>query len=147
VKGGIRDLLGALREHTVLAQPIHQNAVLKSAGSAFENFWTDEHTTLVPVNDRIFSTSIDLTYTFADIPLPTPTVCRLSCFRLRLFSQLNVQDDKKLEWSLQSAGPGDVWDGARYLRVIFLVIAHSDSFRGRCCGYRSKYDSTYVRNG
>ncbi len=46
--------------------------MLKSTGSAFENFFRDEFTTLVPVNDRIFSTSVDLTYTFADIALPSP---------------------------------------------------------------------------
>ncbi|PVF97217.1 putative urate oxidase [Serendipita vermifera] len=38
--------------------------VLKSSGSAFENFLKDEYTTLVPVSDRIFSTSVDLQYTF-----------------------------------------------------------------------------------
>jgi urate oxidase len=48
--------------------------VLKSTGSNFENFYKDEHTTLVPVDDRIFSTSVDCTYTFADIPLPVPSV-------------------------------------------------------------------------
>ncbi|KAG8822037.1 hypothetical protein FRC19_006834 [Serendipita sp. 401] len=42
--------------------------VLKSSGSAFENFLRDEYTTLIPVSDRIFSTSVDLTYTFS---LPT----------------------------------------------------------------------------
>ncbi|KAG8807312.1 hypothetical protein FRC17_004523 [Serendipita sp. 399] len=39
--------------------------VLKSSGSAFENFLRDEYTTLIPVSDRIFSTSVDLTYTFS----------------------------------------------------------------------------------
>ena len=43
--------------------------MLKSTGSAFENFIRDEHTTLVEVNDRIFSTSVDLTYTFPSITL------------------------------------------------------------------------------
>ena len=38
--------------------------VLKSTGSAFENFIRDEHTTLAEVNDRIFSTSVDLKYTY-----------------------------------------------------------------------------------
>ncbi|CCA67090.1 probable urate oxidase (uricase) [Serendipita indica DSM 11827] len=38
--------------------------VLKSSGSAFENFHQDEYTTLIPVSDRIFSTSVDLNYTF-----------------------------------------------------------------------------------
>ena len=43
--------------------------VLKSSGSAFENFVRDEFTTLVEVNDRIFSTSIDLKYVFDPIPV------------------------------------------------------------------------------
>ncbi|UZJ54863.1 hypothetical protein CBS101457_004183 [Exobasidium rhododendri] len=46
VKGGIRDLV-----------------VLKSSGSAFYGFWKDENTTLVPVNDRCFSTSVECEYT------------------------------------------------------------------------------------
>ncbi|CAL1715921.1 unnamed protein product [Somion occarium] len=43
--------------------------VLKSSGSAFESFVRDEFTTLVDVNDRIFSTSIDLKYVFDPIPV------------------------------------------------------------------------------
>lgn len=43
--------------------------VLKSTGSAFENFIRDEYTTLVEVADRIFSTSVDLTYEFAPITI------------------------------------------------------------------------------
>jgi len=43
--------------------------VLKSGGSAFEGFIRDEHTTLVEVNDRIFSTSVDLSYTFSSFSL------------------------------------------------------------------------------
>ena len=39
--------------------------VIKTTGSAFENFVRDEFTTLVEVNDRIFSTAVDLEYTFA----------------------------------------------------------------------------------
>lgn len=38
--------------------------MLKTTGSAFENFVRDEFTTLGEVDDRIFSTSIDLVYTF-----------------------------------------------------------------------------------
>ncbi|KAF9483251.1 uricase [Pholiota conissans] len=71
--------------------------VLKSTGSAFENFVRDEYTTLTPVNDRIFSTSVDLTYTFADIPLKAPT------------------DEKKLEFVVpvqegEEGYAGSVWD-------------------------------------
>ncbi|XP_006458895.1 hypothetical protein AGABI2DRAFT_65743 [Agaricus bisporus var. bisporus H97] len=46
--------------------------VLKSTGSSFTDFIQDEFTTLIPVNDRIFSTSIDLIYTFQDISIPLP---------------------------------------------------------------------------
>jgi len=46
VIGGVKDLL-----------------VLKSSGSAFENFYVDEFTTLTPVSDRILSTSIEYEYT------------------------------------------------------------------------------------
>jgi urate oxidase len=42
-------------------------AVLKTSGSAFENFLRDEYTTLAEVSDRLFSTSVTLSYT---IPLP-----------------------------------------------------------------------------
>jgi len=45
--------------------------VLKTTGSAFENFVRDEHTTLPEVNDRIFSTSVDLIYNFSPISLGT----------------------------------------------------------------------------
>lgn len=48
------------------------HVVLKSTGSAFENFIRDEYTTLVEVDDRIFSTSIDLLYTFSPIKLSAP---------------------------------------------------------------------------
>ncbi|EIW52188.1 uricase [Trametes versicolor FP-101664 SS1] len=46
--------------------------VLKTTGSAFESFVRDEYTTLVEVDDRIFSTSIDLTYKYAPLPIPAP---------------------------------------------------------------------------
>jgi urate oxidase len=43
------------------------HTVLKSTGSAFENFIRDEYTTLAEVDDRIFSTSVDLRYTFGEV--------------------------------------------------------------------------------
>jgi urate oxidase len=46
--------------------------VLKSAGSAFENFVRDEYTTLVEVDDRIFSTSVDLRYTYGEVGVNLP---------------------------------------------------------------------------
>ena len=41
--------------------------MLKSTGSAFENFVRDEYTTLGEVDDRIFSTSVDLRYTYGEV--------------------------------------------------------------------------------
>ncbi|TFY77863.1 hypothetical protein EWM64_g6148 [Hericium alpestre] len=43
--------------------------VLKTTGSAFENFVRDEFTTLLEVSDRIFSTSVDLTYRFKPLTI------------------------------------------------------------------------------
>jgi urate oxidase len=43
--------------------------VIKTTGSAFENFVRDEYTTLVEVNDRIFSTSVNLKYAFKSLSL------------------------------------------------------------------------------
>jgi len=68
--------------------------VLKSSGSSFQNFIRDEYTTLSDVDDRIFSTAVDLSYTFDAITIPTPT------------------DEKKLEFVVPTAieGLGGVWD-------------------------------------
>ncbi|KAH9926521.1 uricase [Amylocystis lapponica] len=46
--------------------------VIKTTGSAFENFVRDEYTTLVEVNDRIFSTAIEVSYVFAPFLVPAP---------------------------------------------------------------------------
>ncbi|EEB91136.1 hypothetical protein MPER_10554, partial [Moniliophthora perniciosa FA553] len=43
-----------------VASGISDLLVLKSTGSAFHSFIRDEYTTLAEVNDRIFSTSVDL---------------------------------------------------------------------------------------
>lgn len=70
-------------------------SVLKSTGSAFSGFVRDEYTTLAEVDDRIFSTSIDLVYTFVPVSVPPPT------------------DEKKLEFSVPTGGTvqeGTVWD-------------------------------------
>ncbi|KAF5373387.1 hypothetical protein D9757_009764 [Collybiopsis confluens] len=78
ISGGINDLL-----------------VLKSSGSSFTSFIRDEYTLLKEVDDRIFSTSVDLSYTFAPISIPPP------------------KDEKKLDFvapALDQAEPGSVWD-------------------------------------
>jgi len=87
--------------------------VLKTSGSAFENFVKDEYTTLIPVDDRIFSTAVDLSYTFYPVPLSAP------------------KDEKKLDFNVPE-GPGlagGVWDGkgvAERARKVTLDVFATD---------------------
>ncbi|KAG6872885.1 hypothetical protein C0995_005590 [Termitomyces sp. Mi166 len=87
--------------------------VLKSTGSSFESFIRDEYTTLAEVDDRIFSTAVDLEYTFAQVDLTAPT------------------DEKKLDFKLGESVKGSVWnatDVAQRARDITLeVFAEDDS--------------------
>lgn len=87
--------------------------VLKTSGSAFENFIKDEYTTLVPVNDRIFSTSVDLSYTFSPVPLSAP------------------KDEKKHDFAVPEGADlvGGAWDGegvAEKARKITLEVFATD---------------------
>ncbi|KAG0705795.1 hypothetical protein DFH29DRAFT_904847 [Suillus ampliporus] len=67
--------------------------VLKSGGSAFHGYIRDEYTTLVEVDDRILSTSVDLAYTFAPLSLSSPS------------------DLKKLNFTIpEDLAPGGIWD-------------------------------------
>ncbi|RDB16404.1 Uricase [Hypsizygus marmoreus] len=93
---------------------ISELLVLKTTGSAFENFVRDEYTTLAEVSDRIFSTSVDLAYTFAPIDIPAP------------------KDEKKLEFEVPAAfAAGGVWDSeavaGRAREVTLSVFADDDS--------------------
>lgn len=75
---------------------INDLLVLKSTGSAFENFVRDEYTTLAEVDDRIFSTSVDLLYTFAPFEITAP------------------KDEKKLDFDkeqIEGAGGLGAWEG------------------------------------
>ncbi|KAF9650233.1 uricase [Thelephora ganbajun] len=88
--------------------------VLKSTGSAFENFIRDEYTTLVEVDDRIFSTSVDLLYTFAPFEITAP------------------KDEKKLDFGKeQIKGEGGLaaWEGIKVgesAREITLSVFATD---------------------
>lgn len=91
VSAGIKDLL-----------------VLKSTGSAFESFVRDEHTTLVEVDDRIFSTSVDLTFKYAP-------------FAVRQSTSLDAPELV----AAADSGAGSAWDGdavAARARTITLEI-------------------------
>ena len=93
-------------------------AVLKSTGSAFENFVRDEYTTLVELDDRIFSTSVDLRYTYGEVAVEFP------------------KDDKRLNFGEQNfdrigTGEVDVWEdarvGARAREITMDVFANDES--------------------
>lgn len=87
--------------------------MLKSGGSAFHGFIRDEYTTLQEVDDRVLSTSVDLTYTFAPLSLISPT------------------DDKKLDFIVpEDFALGGVWDAvnvATRVRTATLDIFALDS--------------------
>ncbi|KAL0945238.1 hypothetical protein HGRIS_000751 [Hohenbuehelia grisea] len=86
--------------------------VLKSTGSAFTNFIRDEYTTLVEVDDRIFSTSVDLSYSFAPISIKTPS------------------NEDKLDFDVPQGSGGDVWDTEvfdRARKVTLEVFAQDES--------------------
>ncbi|KAF9223236.1 uricase [Gyrodon lividus] len=78
--------------------------VLKSTGSAFEGYIQDEYTTLVEVPERIFSTSIDLTYTFSPVSIATPTDLEFLDFDV----PQNLAFDS--QGGVKGKGEGGVWD-------------------------------------
>ena len=91
-------------------------AVLKTTESSFTNFIRDEYTTLIEVDDRIFSTSIDLNYTFAPIHIQFPA------------------DEKKLDFAIpiqkgEKGYEGSVWDDEvpERARLATLEIFASDN--------------------
>lgn len=100
VSAGINDLLGQspLSLPAVSSIDVFAEKVLKSTGSAFEGFIRDEYTTLPEVDDRIFSTSVDLLYTFAPFEIAAP------------------KDDKKLDFDkeqIDGAGGLGAWEGVK----------------------------------
>jgi urate oxidase len=88
--------------------------VLKTTNSSFEKFIRDEFTTLPEVNDRIFSTSVDLSFTF-DGPFPIPS----------------PKNDDKLDFVDPDVKSGGVWDdnilGSLASKVTLDVFAADDS--------------------
>lgn len=90
--------------------------VLKTTGSAFENFIRDEYTTLVEVNERILSTAVDLEYSFAPFAITPPS------------------DAEKLEFNLEQCifdGPEEksAWDGEKvgeWARNVTLEVFAED---------------------
>lgn len=72
-QGGLKDLL-VLKTHEVRAtdstalEELRQTLTTALPQSSFENFWVDEYTTLKPVSDRIFSTSVDCVWQIPILP-------------------------------------------------------------------------------
>jgi hypothetical protein len=98
--------------------------ILKSTGSSLAGFIRGGYTTLKEVDNRIFSTSVDLSYTFADVQLPAPA------------DREQLQSDAP-----KDAGKGGMWDNAvphcaRELTMeVFAMddrLVCLDSFRDSC---------------
>lgn len=93
---------------------INDLLVLKTTGSAFEGFIRDEYTTLPQVDDRIFSTSVDVLYTFAPFEITAPS------------------DEKRLEFDekqIQAPGRLGAWEGLKVsesAREITLSVFATD---------------------
>jgi urate oxidase len=94
------------------------SVVLKSTGSAFENFVRDEYTTLGEVDDRIFSTSVELKYAYSDVAVRLP------------------RDEGRLDFGEQNfdrggAEEGRAWEdaevGARAREITMDVFARDES--------------------
>ncbi len=56
------------RSRRLLQSGVRDLIILKSTGSGFENYVTDELTTLKPTDDRILATSFTATWTFSSLP-------------------------------------------------------------------------------
>lgn len=89
--------------------------MLKSTGSSFENFVRDEYTTLPEVDDRIFSTSVDLRYTYGQVNVELP------------------RDEKRLVFGVENllTDGGHPWEdakvGARSREITLDVFAQDES--------------------
>jgi len=57
-------------------------SVLKSTGSSFADFVRDEYTTLAEVDDRVFSTSVDLSYTYSPFAIRFPADAKKLAFEV-----------------------------------------------------------------
>jgi urate oxidase/hydroxyisourate hydrolase len=71
--------------------------ILKTRGSAFEDYWTDEFTTLQPAKDRIMSTKANIKWTY-DSFFDLKTVDHNAVFAnvLRTFSELFANHDESI---------------------------------------------------
>lgn len=56
------------RNGTQVESGIEDLLILKSTGSAFENFWSDEFRTLPDTSDRVFATKLKATWTYTKKP-------------------------------------------------------------------------------
>ena len=93
-------------------------SVLKSTGSAFENFVRDEYTTLGEVDDRIFSTSVDLRYTYGEVAVRLPRDEARLGFGEQNFDRNGAEEVHAWE---------DAKIGARAREITMDVFAHDES--------------------
>lgn len=108
--------------------------MLKTTESAFTNFVRDKYTTLKEVDDRILSTSIDLSYTFSPIEITKPSDTDVEEFTIPVRPpsiSIRACGDLCLMIILVQAdiAPGSVWDTSVPVnaRKVTLDIFASDN--------------------
>jgi hypothetical protein len=111
------------------------SAVLKTTGSSFEHFIRDEYATLCPVSDRIFSTCVDLAYTFEEVTVSKPG------------------DEEKLAFEVPTlrGGGGAAWNGGevaeRAREVTLEVFANDESASVQVRGIALRVDALTMVDG
>jgi urate oxidase len=111
--------IAANRRRTLVGAGISDLLVLKSAGSAFDNFLRDEYTTLPETRDRILATSLTATWHYADTDLDFNGAWH--AVRDTLLEAFAAHESESVQHTLHAMGQA-VLDSLPAVRAIRLVM-------------------------
>ena len=107
------------RRRTIVGAGIADLLVLKTAGSAFDNFLQDEYTTLPPTRDRIMATSLTATWRYRDTDVDfTPAWNAVRRMLLDVFAE---HQSESVQHTLYAMGQA-VLDSVEAVTAIRLVM-------------------------
>ena len=107
------------RRRTIVGAGIADLLVLKSAGSAFDNFMRDEYTTLPDTRDRILATSLTATWRYRDLDVEfTPTWNAVRRMLLDVFAE---HQSESVQHTLYAMGQA-VLDNIDIVSAIRIVM-------------------------
>lgn len=107
------------RRRTIVGAGIADLLVLKTAGSAFDNFLQDEYTTLPPTRDRIMATSLTATWRYRDADIDfTPAWYAVRRMLLDAFAE---HQSESVQHTLYAMGQA-VLDSVEAVTAIRLVM-------------------------